>query len=429
MNSIWALAQKDVRLLLRDKAGFFFTFFFPLIIAIFFGVIFSGGGDGSSAISVLVVDQDQTAGSRQFIALLDSADEINVIPSTRENALNRVRQGKNVAFVVLKPGFGAARERVFWGGAPQIELGVDPSRKAEAGMLKGILTKYAAQRLQTLFSDPGAMKKNVDLTLRALDTTRALPSRQKQSLATFLGDLKQFMNEEESFQQAEPTEDSPTGGGFQMLDIQQVDVVRRRSGPTNAFAISFPQGILWGILGTVAAFGISLVVERSRGTLIRLQSAPLSRFHILAGKALACFITAIGLSTMLIIIGMAVFHLRSSSPPLLIAAILSIAFGFVGIMMFLAVLGKTEQSAGGIGWAILLIMSMLGGGMIPLFIMPKWMQTFSNISPVKWAILALEGATWRNFSAQEMLLPIVILLSVGVVFFTIGVKSFKWSTR
>ena len=58
--------------------------------------------------------------------------------------------------------------------------------------------------------------------------------------------------------------------------------------------------------------------------------------------------------------------------------------------------------------------------------MPPWMQTLSNVSPVKWAILALEGAIWRGFSLGEMALPCGILLGVGVVFFAGGVRAFRW---
>ena len=93
----------------------------------------------------------------------------------------------------------------------------------------------------------------------------------------------------------------------------------------------------------------------------------------------------------------------------------------------ISVLGKTEQSAGGIGWAFLLIMSMTAGGMIPLMVMPPWMQTVSNISPVKWLILGMEGAIWRQFSISEMALPCGILLGVGVLFFALGVKIFDFT--
>ena len=40
MRSLLTLAGKDLRLLVRDRAGLFWVLFFPLIMAIFFGSIF-----------------------------------------------------------------------------------------------------------------------------------------------------------------------------------------------------------------------------------------------------------------------------------------------------------------------------------------------------------------------------------------------------
>jgi len=66
-------------------------------------------------------------------------------------------------------------------------------------------------------------------------------------------------------------------------------------------------------------------------------------------------------------------------------------------------------------------MAMFGGGMVPLMMMPGWMQRISHLSPVKWGILALEGAIWRGFTLGEMIIPCAILLSVGVICFGAGV--------
>ena len=49
------------------------------------------------------------------------------------------------------------------------------------------------------------------------------------------------------------------------------------------------------------------------------------------------------------------------------------------------------------------------------------MQRISHLSPVKWGILALEGAIWRGFTLGEMFIPCAILLSVGVICFGAGV--------
>lgn len=65
------------------------------------------------------------------------------------------------------------------------------------------------------------------------------------------------------------------------------------------------------------------------------------------------------------------FGVRPQSYPCLMMSLASASLAFVGIMMMLSVLGKTEAAAGGIGWAVLLIFAMVGGGMVPLIAMPS----------------------------------------------------------
>ncbi len=115
------------------------------------------------------------------------------------------------------------------------------------------------------------------------------------------------------------------------------------------------------------------------------------------------------------------FGVRLDNIGFLALALCSSALCFVGLMMFISVIGKTEASVGGAGMAIMLIMSMTGGGMIPLFVMPPWMITVSNFSFVKWGIVSLEGAIWRGYNMSEMMLPVSILLTSGIVLFTVGV--------
>jgi ABC-2 type transport system permease protein len=94
-------------------------------------------------------------------------------------------------------------------------------------------------------------------------------------------------------------------------------------------------------------------------------------------------------------------------------------------MMMIASLGRTEQSVAGAGWAMLMPMAMLGGAMIPQFVMPPWMLVAGNISPIKWAILGIEGAMWRNFTTAEMLLPCGILVAFGAACFVIGTRGLR----
>ncbi len=426
MSPVMTLAIKDLRLLLRDRAGFFFTFFFPLLMAVFFGTIFSGGGGGERGMAIVVVDEDSSAASRKFIDRLAGSAALSVEMAGRVDAERSVRLGKRAAYVVLTKGFGEARERLFYGEAPTVELGVDPARKAEAGLLEGVLMKHGAESMQETLADANLLRVMLGKAIDSLHSPGARQYAGRDKLLRFLPEVDQFLG---------GAADSGAGGfteangfqGLQPLIVRQAAVVRERTGPQNAYEISFPQGIVWGMIGCAAAFGISLVLERTRGTLIRLRIAPITRSQILAGKALACFVTTMFISVSLLIIAFAFFDVVPGSIIHAGLAVLSVCVAFVGIMMLLAVLGKTERSAGGIGWAALLVMSMIGGGMVPLFVMPSWMQTLSNVSPVKWSILAIEGALWRHFTLPEMALPCGILLAVGMACFAVGVKVFRWT--
>ena len=146
------------------------------------------------------------------------------------------------------------------------------------------------------------------------------------------------------------------------------------------------------------SFGISLVTERTHGTLVRLRMAPLTSAQILGGKALSCFTSILFVEVMLLGGRAGASACGRRRMPILALAGLSAAICFVGFMMLVASLGKTEQTASGAAWAILMPLSMIGGAMVPTFVMPAWMQSISFISPIRWTMLAIEGGVWRNFS-------------------------------
>jgi ABC-2 type transport system permease protein len=324
-----------------------------------------------------------------------------------------VRRGKLAAFVVVPAGFGKSAG-LFVGRPPELEVGIDPSRKAEAGYLEGLLLQATFEIAQERLKDRDAMRGQMEKTLRELESSD-MPSEQRENLKKFFADYDRFVG----------SVDASRMPKFEAARIRATDVTPERAGPKSSFEITFPSAILWGILGCAAAFAISIVTERMQGTYLRLRISPLTRMEILAGKGLACFAACLGVLVVLLGVGVAVFGVRVENPAALAAGALSTAVAFTGIMMLLCVLGKTEQSVAGAGWAILMVMAMLGGGMVPLMVMPEWMHTASHVSPVKWGILSLEGAIWRGFTLREMLLPCGILLGIGAVFFLVGVRVFS----
>src|SRR5690349_17512987 len=163
MKPMFALAFKDLRILMRNKGRIFFTFIWPIIVTVLFGLAFGGGDDAATKPKIAIVDEDNTDGSHAFAKTLESSFELT--PMNRVDAENAVRRGQRTGYIVLTPGFGIASERMFYGEPKQVLLGVDPARKAEAGMIEGLLMKHAAEDMQHLFTDPNASSRMVDKAL------------------------------------------------------------------------------------------------------------------------------------------------------------------------------------------------------------------------------------------------------------------------
>jgi linearmycin/streptolysin S transport system permease protein len=106
-----------------------------------------------------------------------------------------------------------------------------------------------------------------------------------------------------------------------------------------------------------------------------------------------------------------------------VAAVLATVLCFSGLTMALSVLGNSDQAVAGAGWATLILMAMLGGAMVPLSLMPEWMVAVSDLSPVKWGIVSLEGATWRALQWAELLKPMTLLVGIGALGFAAGVAA------
>lgn len=247
-------------------------------------------------------------------------------------------------------------------GAP-VELVVDPGRRGEGGLLRGLVLRHLGE-----------------LAARAPGT--------------------------------EAVRERPIGGA--------------RLRAPSPVGVTLPQGLAWGLIACAATFGSSLAAERGRGTLVRLRAAALGAGHVLAAKGLACFAAAHLVSALLVLLGVALFGLRPSSWPLLACAVTSAAACFVGLMMLVATLGQTEEAANRAGWALLLVLAMLGGAMVPSYLSPAWLEVAGGVSPVRWTIVALEGAMWRGLGAGELLAPCASLLATGCVAFALGAARFRW---
>lgn len=439
MPGIVAIAIKDLKLLIRDRAGAFFTLIFPLGIAFFFGLMFGGGGDSSRAMKIVLVDEDGGPAARAFADDLTHADglEVKAAP-TRAEGVALVRKGKVAACVLVPQGFQAQSENMFFGGAMKIEGLVDPARKAEAGLLTGKLNEIAFKQMFGGMSEPDRMESLLSTARAAATASPTLDAAQRGTLLSMFDSLDSFSKTRRRLDATDPSASAPAdakpksdstkrGFAFKPVEVSVTEVKPEDNQPQSAFDLSFPQGIVWGLMGCVTAFGASMASERAGGTLMRLAVSPIRPSGVLLGKALGCFVACMAVQALVIAAGMLLVGVKVRQPGLMGVAMVCAAIGFVGVMAIMAGLCKTEAAAGGMGRAVILVLAMIGGGTIPVVFMPAWMQTVSGISPFKWAADAIQGAMWRGLSPSEMLVPCGVLVGMGVVGYAIGAVMMRRS--
>jgi ABC-2 type transport system permease protein len=422
MGAIFAMAMKDLRLLFSDWAGVFFTFCFPAIYAVFFGTIYAGMMSGEPMrIDVDVVDADQTAESAALIEGLDANAFMNLhAVDDREVAADHVRRGRRQAYIYIPPGFGANRLSVFWDQPIFPEVAADPSSPGVQATVAGLVKEQTFMQVRDSFRTRAGFDDMLAQGRESVDQADDLSGGQRLVLNALFATLESVRDQRLMGFDAQPAATPETQPATAPAPQPATPAQR---GPS-AFAVCFPQGIVWGILACAATFATTIVVERTRGTLPRLLVAPISDWQFLAGKALACLLTTAAVLALMLLLAI-VLGVQPDSWPLLLVAALCVAIGMVGLMMLMSVLGKTEQAVAGVSWAAIIVLCMFGGGMIPQAFMPGWMRPLSAISPVGWAIRALDGALWRGFSPAEMLAPCAALIAIGVGGFGIGLAVFR----
>lgn len=410
MNAIFAIAIKDLRLLLRNRSTMFFTFVWPILIAVGFGLMF--GGDGERAkLRVLVADHDHSEASQALVAGLVALDSVTVERAERTAATEQVKHGRAIALIEIPGGFGVASERLFYGEPAIVQVLIDPSRKAETGMLEGLLMQVASQDMARKMS---RTSKDSTWLQSARRDAAQMPDGERQRFNTFFDALERLPS-------TQPTTTSDTvAPAWQPLKVQAQSLQSDRQGPRNPFAITFPQGMLWGMIGALMGFASGFAQEREHGTWLRLRTGPMGASRLMASKALAALIALVVVQVLLLLLAWLLFGLTAESLPALWLVVAASAWAFTGMMLLIASTGRTVQGVSSAGWAALMPLTMLGGGMIPSIAMPAWMATISAFSPVNWALRSLEGAIWRGYAWSDYLGPVSGLVLLGAVAFWLG---------
>ncbi|MET7475647.1 ABC transporter permease [Streptomyces sp. NPDC005648] len=180
-------------------------------------------------------------------------------------------------------------------------------------------------------------------------------------------------------------------------------------------------GTRQAVVGTLVTFSLlalsisggAILTERLGRTWDRLRGTPLHPVELLLGKAIPVFAALLAQQLLIVGFGAGVLGLTVSHPFLLFGVLLAWTCTLLALGALIGVLVRTmgELSASfDIGGMLL---SSVGGALVPLAVLPAWVSDVAPVSPGYWAVsglrAALEGDTHTATAAVGTLLAAALL--------------------
>ena len=397
MKKIFAIAWKDAIIRFASSSELLFFIVLPLV----FTFLLAGGtpsGDEDPRIGLVVVDEAQTAISKELIGELESSTAVRPEVVTREEAESLFEERRADVVFIIPVGIDLdSLQR----GSAEVELLQQPNNMNATIAERSVLT--AIRRVSSAISAAqNAVSQRESIQPFASDTDKQ---------AYFEASL----NTAQTLQQDAPERVTVIEGNTE----EEVDYDPRAN-------TSAGQLITWVF---IPLFGISALFayERQQGTLRRLLTTPASKATFLLGTITGQ--VAMALVQMLLLVGFGILVMKLSwgrEPLALFIILLSSALAAAAFGTTMGTFIKTEGQAGGLSVMFGMVFALMGGCWYPLELFPPAIQNAVKVLPTTWAMQGMLDLVLRGGGLRDILPEAGVLLGFAVVFFSLGVWRFRY---
>jgi ABC-2 type transport system permease protein len=176
---------------------------------------------------------------------------------------------------------------------------------------------------------------------------------------------------------------------------------------------------LGGILvmfSTLMITGLSIARERELGTFDQLLVSPCTPLEIIVAKMAPALVICSVLGSVMVAAGILVFRVPfTGSFPLLLASMLVFVLSMVGVgLMISSICGTQQQAILGI-FTFGVPVVVMSGFATPIENMPMFLQWLSNVIPLKFYLVILQGSFLKALSPREVLANIWPMAVIALV--------------
>ncbi|MGG7663431.1 ABC transporter permease [Dyadobacter sp. BHUBP1] len=414
MFKLYASLRKELLLLINDKVGLALMFLMPLLLVFIITIIQDSAYKmvNENQIPLLVVNHDDGKEGKKLVELLTKSglfkiDSQDALPqeSLKSELLSR---GKMIALYIpatFSAGLESNAEDV--STILMDDLGLERDTTARE--------KVSMPRL-SFYNDP-VLQENYSYSVMSV-------------IQSYMSVIENSLMIDRMYANMDIAERSAKLKDKMISNRVGIDqIVARNNNSTaipNSTQHNVPAWTIFAMFFMVVSLGSNIVKERINGSFLRLKTMP-TTFMVVMFSKMAIYVIVAALQVALTF-SMGVWILpklglpKLSVPDNIIATIAVIFISSMAAVSYALMIGafaKTEQQANGFGAISIIIFGAIGGILVPTFVMPGFMQFFSNFSPLHWClegfyVLFLKGGSWQD------LRTVFAFLGIFIVFCQLG---------
>ena len=368
--------------LIRDRGALAMAFLLPPLIFVVLAAVFAGASGETLHLRVGVATLVDDAPTRQLVERLAEAQQLELerLPGPAE-VRARLASGRIDVGLIAQ----ASLENIFAPTSPLLII-ADPGKPLAGPLLARQLQQLIEQELPQL-----ALMR----TLAAVEPVLGgLTADQRQRVAALA--------------------EAPPPSGPATAPLLTLEAVEAR--PSNGVSYYAGAVAMLFLLFSAMQGAASLVDEQRTGVMDRLLIGPGGTDVIVLGKAL--FLWAQGVLQVALIFFVAWLgygvRVASNFAPWLITTGMA-ALAATGLALAVAVSCRTRQQVQTLTTFLVLVLSAVGGSMVPRFLMPQWLQQLGWFTPNAWGVEAYQSVLWRGESLSSVAPAWGVLAAIGIL--------------